>query len=138
MSKGLFLGIVLAAIPALLSLPVARQQGAAEPPKKPELASLVVRVADKETGKAVSGADITVAWGDDGDSDTKDKSTLADGSAKFKDIPRMKVKIQVVAKKYETFGCFLELKKAEESIDIKLQKSGSPATAEPSSTLQSP
>jgi hypothetical protein len=137
MNKGLFFGLVLAAVPVLWPLPMARQQGAADPPKKPELASLVVRVADKETGKAVSGADITVAWGDADDSDTKDKSTLADGTAKFKDIPRMKVKIQVVAKKYETFGCFLELKKAEESIDIKLQKSGTAAAQDPSSTPHS-
>jgi hypothetical protein len=132
MSKGLFLGVVLA-VPVLWPLPVARQQGPVEPPKKPEMASLVVRVADKETGKAVSGADITVAWGDLDDSDTKDKSTLADGTAKFKDIPRMKVKIQVVAKKYDTFGCFLEIKKAEESIDIKLQKLGSSPAPDPAS-----
>ena len=77
---------------------------------------------------------VTVARGDLDDSDTKDKSTLADGTAKFKDIPRMEVKIHVVAKKYETFGCFLELKKAEESIDSKLQKSGTPPTQDPSST----
>jgi hypothetical protein len=133
MIKRSSLRIMVALLPALWPL-TARPQATAEPPKKPELANLVVRVADKETGKAVSGADITVSWGDLSDSDTKDKSTLPDGSAKFKDIPRTKVKIQVVAKKYETFGCFLEIKKAEESIDVKLQKSGTPPTQDPSST----
>lgn len=46
--------------------------------------------------------------------------TNQDGIAKLPTIPQGKVKIQVIAKGYQTFGDFFEVNEEEKTIEIKL------------------
>jgi hypothetical protein len=46
--------------------------------------------------------------------------TNQEGEARIPEIPQGKVRIQVIAKGYQTFGDFFELKEDEQTIPIKL------------------
>jgi hypothetical protein len=112
---------ILVALTALLGL-VATVQ-AAEPPmtklhievktlagKPIERASVVVRFAESRS-IAKLGKKVITSW---------EVRTNREGVAKVPELPQGKIRIQVIAKGYQTFGRLFEVNEPEKSIEIKL------------------
>jgi hypothetical protein len=78
-------------------------------------------------GKPVGQASVYVRFPESGGVFHKDKlaemdlKTNDDGSVKVPDIPQGKIMIQVIAKGWRTYGCWYDIEKDEDTIQIKLE-----------------
>ena len=81
---------------------------------------LVIRVQDSDKELVpICGADVFVKSGDGQEFLAK---TNSKGVAVLRVIPRGKIKVQVTASRFKTFGKIFELVKKEEFIEIELEK----------------
>lgn len=123
MRRALASGLLLFLISATGWPPAATgQDNPAAPPKKPEVSKVHFVVTRTDTGRPVSGAIVTMQWGDGGEAESRDATTGTQGLAKFEEIPRRKVKVVVVATTYCTFRHSYEISKPDETIEVGLRK----------------
>jgi uncharacterized GH25 family protein len=112
---------ILVVLATLLAVTAAVQAG--EPPmtklhiqvknlggKPIEQASVVVRFAEGRS-MAKFGKKVTTSW---------EVRTNQEGEVKIPEIPQGKIRIQVIAKGYQTFGKVFEVKEPDKTIEIKL------------------
>lgn len=122
---GAMAGLADAASPARNASPGVASPADVKPPEGPTT-KLKIHVVDPD-GKPVGNASVYVRFYQSGGFLHHEKlaeldlKTNQDGSVKLPPVPRGKILIQVIAKGWHTFGRWYELKKAEQSIEIKLQ-----------------
>lgn len=115
-----------AASPAASASPGLASPADVKPPEGPTT-KLKIRVVDPD-GKPVGNASVYVRFYQSGGFLRHEKlaeldlKTNQDGSVKLPPVPRGKVLIQVIAKGWHTFGKWYDLKKAKQSIEIKLKQ----------------
>lgn len=91
------------------------------------MTKLKIQVNDAN-GKAVSNASVYIGFYESGGFLRHDKmaeldlKTNQDGSVKVPEIPQGKIRIQVIAKGWHTFGQWYDIEKPAESVEIKLQQ----------------
>jgi hypothetical protein len=92
-----------------------------------ETSTLRIEVTAGEDGKPVDQASVYVRWERERKFAKDEKfeqnwKTNRDGVVKVPNIPRRKVVIQVIAPGWKTFGQWYEIKEAEQTIKIRLQR----------------
>ena len=109
---GLLASVLLAAAPALADPPMTRLRIEVKSiyGKPVERASVVVRFVE---GRSVAklGRKIITNW---------ELRTNQEGVAKIPPIPQGKIRIQVIARGYQTFGEVFEIEEEEKTVEIKL------------------
>jgi len=109
---GLLASVLLAAAPALADPPMTRLRIEVKSiyGKPVERASVVVRFVE---GRSVArfGKKIITNW---------ELRTNQEGVAKIPPIPQGKIRIQVIARGYQTFGQIFEIEEEEKTVEIKL------------------
>lgn len=121
--RGSFLSRVACAGLALLIVVVFLPQIKADEPTS----TLKLEVVAADNGKPIANASIYVKFKEERtlwrDKQTEwHAKTNRDGLAQFKEIPRGKVLIQIVASGWKTYGKYYDVTQAEEKISIKLDR----------------
>lgn len=78
--------------------------------------------SSKATERPIQGARVFVIWTDGNEELEWNATTNNDGVAKLTEVRYGELKIQVVAKRWKTFGRKYQLKNQNETIPIRLEK----------------
>lgn len=106
--------VSLALLGLLAARPLLQPAGAAD-----QKTRLVVQVLTDETKKPIASAHVVVRVKNQ--KDALEAQTNKRGELIFEDLPRGPVKIQVIARGYQTFGNNFELTQPEQTVSIQLK-----------------
>lgn len=85
-----------------------------------------IEVTSSDQAAKVEGAKVILASEEGGVRFNKERRTTKDGIANFSQVPEGKLKIQVIAKEFDTFGEIFNLTQDNQTIRITVKKRNNP------------